>query len=233
MNRAQTVMPGRGLLRRCTSRLCAMLLLALLPVPALAVLTIEVNKGVEAGIPIAVVPFGLQGLNGLPQPPADVIESDLGLSGKFETISRDLFLSRPTDLNSVQYKDWRLLKAEALVVGKVIRIGNGQLEVRFRLIDVFRERQIAGQKFLVPENRMRKVAHQISDIIYQHLTGKPGAFDTKIAYVTVEGAAPDRRFMLQIADWDGYDPKTVLQSAEPILSPGLVAEWRLVELRIL
>ncbi len=205
--------------RRARNRVFLFAILLLLPVRALAVLTIEVNKGVEAGIPIAIVPFEQQGITGLANAPADVIESDLGLSGKFDTIPRDVFLSQPSDLNSVQYKDWRLVKAEALVVGKVISIGNGQYEVRFRLIDVFRERQIAGQKFIVPENRMRKVAHQISDIIYQQLTGKPGAFDTKIAYVTVEGADPDRRFMLQIADSDGYDPKTVLQSAEPILSP--------------
>ncbi|MGB5705382.1 MAG: Tol-Pal system beta propeller repeat protein TolB [Arenicellales bacterium] len=184
-----------------------------------AVLTIEVNKGIDAGIPIAVVPFSLEGLADVSHPPADVIESDLGLSGKFDTIPRETFLSQPSELRSVQYKDWRLIKAEALVVGKIINIGNGQLEVRFRLIDVFRERQLAGQKFIIPENRLRKVSHQISDIIYQQLTGTRGAFDTKIAYVTVEGQEPDRRFLLQIADSDGYGPKTVLQSSEPILSP--------------
>jgi len=186
---------------------------------ALGVLTIEVNKGVDAGIPIAVVPFGLEGLSAMESFPADVIESDLDSSGKFDAVPRDTFLSKPTDLKSVQYKDWRLIKAEALVVGKVINIGNGQLEVRFRLIDVFRERQLAGQKFIIPQNRIRKVAHQISDIIYQQLTGTRGAFDTKIAYVTVEGQEPSRKFLLQIADSDGYGPKTVLQSSQPILSP--------------
>ena len=184
-----------------------------------AVLTIEVNKGVEAGIPIAIVPFGQEGLASIPHSPADVIQSDLESSGKFDTIPREIFLSQPTELRSVKYKDWRLIKAEALVVGKVINIGNGQLEVRFRLLDVFRERQLAGQKFIIPENRLRKVAHQISDIIYQQLTGTRGAFDTKIAYVTVEGQEPNRKFLLQIADSDGFDPKTVLQSTEPILSP--------------
>lgn len=202
---------GRGLL--------LLLLLLGMVNQAWAVLTIEVNKGIDAGIPIAVVPFSQEGLAEVSHPPADVIESDLGLSGKFDTIPRETFLSQPSELRSVQYKDWRLIKAEALVVGKVINIGNGQLEVRFRLIDVFRERQLAGQKFIIPENRLRKVSHQIADIIYQQLTGTRGAFDTKIAYVTVEGQEPNRRFLLQIADSDGYDPKPVLQSSEPILSP--------------
>ena len=181
--------------------------------------TIEIKKGVEAGLPIAVVPFGLLGVDNLEHLPADIITSDLGISGKFDTIDRDSFLSWPTDLKSVQYKDWRLIKAEALVVGKVINIGNGQYEVRFRLIDVFRERQLAGQKLLVSANQVRKVAHQISDLIYQYYTGKPGAFDTRIAYVHVEGEGPERNFRLQVADSDGYDPKTVLLSSQPILSP--------------
>ncbi len=187
--------------------------------PATAVITIEINQGFEAGIPIAIVPFGADGVPENLSAPGDVIEADLGLSGRFEPISRETFLSRPTNLEQVQFKDWRLLKAEALVVGKVINIGNGHLEVRFRLIDVFRGRQLAGQKFIVPVGKIRKVAHQISDIIYRELTGTPGAFDTKIAYVTVEGKIPNRRFLLQIADSDGFDPKTILQSSEPVLSP--------------
>ncbi len=194
-------------------------LLTLLATPAMAVLTIEVNKGVDSGIPIAIVPFGIEGASGLPHLPADIIESDLSSSGKFDAVSRDNFISRPTDLKSIQYKDWRLLKAEALVVGKIINLGNGQLEVRFRLVDVFRETQLTGQKFTIPEDRIRKVSHQISDIIYEQLTGKPGAFDTKIAYITAEGELPNKKFLLQIADVDGFGPRTVLQSNEPILSP--------------
>ena len=203
------------------SRLRIALLLVLLSIQyqALAVLNIEVNKGVEVGYPIAIVPFGNEGVGQLDSKLEDVIESDLALSGRFEPLSRTSFISAPTDLSSVQYKDWRLLEVEALVIGKVINIGNGQLEVRFRLIDVFRERQLAGQKFLVEAARVRKVAHQISDIIYEKLIGTPGAFDTKIAYVTLEGAEPSRKFLLQIADSDGFGPTTILQSSEPILSP--------------
>jgi TolB protein len=187
--------------------------------PGHAVLTIEVNQGTAAGIPIAIVPFSMDGVNQGETQLADVIESDLSVSGRFETIPRSSQLSRPHDLKSVQYKDWRLIKAEAMVVGKVINIGNNQYEVRFRLIDVFREQQLVGQKFIVPATKMRKVAHQISDIIYQKLTGKVGAFDTRIAYVTVQGAEPNRQYFLRVADSDGFGPRTVLESTQPILSP--------------
>ncbi len=223
MNRLQYIIPPFYGLTCRTKNLLKGLVMGLLLLgmtgQAAAVLTIEVNKGVNVGIPIAIVPFGLQGVTDAVGATADVIEADLGSTGKFDPVPRNTFLSRPTNLQQVQFKDWRLIKAEALVVGRVINIGNGQLEVRFRLIDVFRERQLAGQKFIIPANKIRKVAHQISDIIYRQLTGLPGAFDTRIAYVTVEEQQPNRRFLLQIADSDGFDAKTVLRSSEPILSP--------------
>ena len=182
-------------------------------------LVLTITEGNAQGYPIAIVPFGQDGVAGISDLPSEIVEADLNSSGKFTPVPKQTFLSRPTELNAVQYKDWRLLKAEALVIGRIINIGNGQLEIRFRLIDVFNERQLIGQKFIIPQNRIRKVAHQISDIIYEQLTGKPGAFDTKIAYVTAEGADPNRKFLLQVADADGYGPRTVLQSNQPILSP--------------
>ena len=191
-----------------------------LSAPASAVLTIEVTKGVEAAIPIAVVPFQLEGVSATTTDlPASIIEADLGRSGKFDPLPRGDFLSQPHDLPSVQYKDWRLLKTEALVIGRVADAGNGRYEVRFRLLDVFRETQLAGRRFVVPATRLRKVSHQISDIIYEKLVGKPGAFDTRIAYVTVAGSAPRERFLLQVADSDGHGPATILESSQPILSP--------------
>ena len=195
------------------------LLVSTYSVTSSAVLTIEVTKGEKAAIPISIVPFSMEGVPAEEWQPADIIDNDLTFSGRFNTISRDLFLSRPHDYDSVKFKDWRLLKSEALVVGKMINIGNNQYEVRFRLIDVFREKQLVGQKFVVPKNKVRKVAHQISDIIYQKLTGKIGAFDTRIAYITVEGVEPNRKFLLRVADADGWGPKTVLESTQPILSP--------------
>ena len=187
--------------------------------PSFAILTIEVHSGTVAAIPIAIVPFAMDGVERATQQPADVIKADLKLSGRFETIPSSSFLSSPHDLNSVQFKDWRLIKSEALVVGKVIQLGNSQYEVRFRLIDVFREKQLSGQKFVVPASKLRQVAHLISDIIYQQLTGRAGAFNTKIAYITVQGNASERRYLLQIADSDGWNPQTILESPYAILSP--------------
>ena len=189
------------------------------PTSAAAVLTIEVTKSVDAPIPIAIVPFALGGVAAVGDRPADVITADLARSGKFAPLPRGDFINQPHDMDAVKYKNWRLLKAEALVIGRVVKVGGDNYEVRFRLLDVFRERQLAGRRFIVPAKKLRKVAHQISDIIYEKLVGSRGAFDTRIAYITVEQTEAGKRFVMKIADSDGNDPKTILQSPRPIMSP--------------
>lgn len=184
-----------------------------------AVFTIEVKRGTEAKIPISIAPFSIEHIlqDGLQL--SDIIETDLNGSGRFDVIPRTDHLSQPHELKSVDFKDWRLINSEALVIGRVINIGNGLFEVRFRLLDVYREKQLVGQKFRVPAGKIRKVAHQISDIIYQKLTGTPGAFDTRIAYVVVQEGASGIEHLLQVSDADGWNPTTILNSTEPILSP--------------
>ncbi len=187
--------------------------------PAAAVFTIEITSGTTASIPIAIVPFSVVGELPGKQQPADIIESDLGSSGRFELIPRAGFLSMPDDYDSIRFKDWRLIKSEAVVVGQVIHLAGDQYEVRFRLVDVFREAQLVGHKFLVKASQIRRLSHQISDMIYEELTGKAGAFDTRIAFVAVQGAGDDRRYYLQVADSDGWNAKTILESKHPVLSP--------------
>lgn len=187
--------------------------------PASAVLEIDITQGVAAGIPIAVVPFEYRGSQPPPHEVNAVVESDLQRSGRFETIAHEDFLSRPHDASDVQFKDWRLIKAEALVVGRVVRMATDQYRVEFRLFDVFKEQQIAGVRYEVSGAQLRKVAHQIADRIYLELIGEPGAFDTRIAYVTLQVVDGEPSYLLRVADSDGYNPRTILQSEEPILSP--------------
>ena len=186
---------------------------------ARAALEIEITQGVEAGIPVAVVPFEWKGTGVPPQNVSDIIEADLKRSGRFDTIPRGDFLSNPHDHTEVNYKDWRLIKAEALVVGRVNQVGADQYQVEFRVFDVFKAKQLGGFRYDVPGKSLRKLSHQISDIIYEKLTGERGAFDTRIAYVTVERSPTATRYLLRVADSDGYGPVTILESKEPILSP--------------
>lgn len=187
--------------------------------PASAQLEIDITQGVAAGIPIAIVPFQYQGSEPPPHEVSDVVESDLQRSGRFDTIDRENFLSRPYDHQGVKFKDWRLIKAEALVVGRVIRMESDLYRVEFRLFDVFKERQLGGFRYEVNGNNLRKIAHQIADYVYEELLGEPGAFDTRIAYVTLQENADERTYLLRVADSDGFNPRTILKSDEPILSP--------------
>jgi TolB protein len=205
-----------------------------------AALSIEITRGAEAGIPIAVVPFGWQTASGAPvagdkkppaasvmlppaQPPQDVaaiVTADLARSGRFAPLPARDFVSRPQDEKDIVYKEWRLLKAEALVFGSVQAMPGGKYQVQFRLFDVFKEQQLAGFRYTVTAELLRSVAHQIADIIHEKLLGEPGAFSTRIAYITKEeprGGSP--AYLLQVADSDGYGAQTVVRSSEPLLSP--------------
>ena len=188
---------------------------------ARAVLTIEITRGVDTGTPIAIVPFSWEGPIKPAQNVSDVVEADLARSGRFAVLPRKDFISTPHEDKEVVFKDWRILKAEALTIGSVRLAAPGKFQVQFRLYDVFKQTQIAGFRYNVSAELLRSVAHQISDIIYEKITGEPGAFSTRIAYVTREepprGLPPV--YKLQVADSDGFNAQTVVRSAEPLMSP--------------
>ena len=197
------------------------------PGSASAVLTIQITGGVQAGMPIAVVPFEWRGQGAPPVDIRSVIAADLHRSGRFEILPVEDFLSRPSDHREVRYKDWRLIKAEALVVGQMKALGGNRFEVRFQLFDVFQEKQLASYHGEVDGARLRKIAHQTSDHIVKALIGKGPAFDSRIAYVTVEQvASKGPTYRLMVADSDGFSPREILLSSDPILSPAWSPDGR-------
>ncbi len=196
------------------------LLLLLTSLPVHAVLTIEITEGVEGALPIAVVPFGSDGGAAIPVDIASVVAADLQRSGRFSPLSTRDLISRPTSGADVRFPEWRMVGAENLVVGRVRPSPPSGYLVQFQLLDIFKGRQLTGYSFNARANELRRVAHKISDIVYEQLTGQQGAFSTRIAYVTAERmGAGSSRYSLQVADADGLDPQTVLRSAEPIMSP--------------
>jgi TolB protein len=129
-------------------------------------------------------------------------------------------LARPTRGDEVDFRDWRALNIENLVIGEVAPNGPGGYLVKFYLYDVFRGEQITGYSMPTTARDLRATAHHIADIIYETLTGEPGAFATRIAYVTSVRQGTDKeRVELRIADADGYNPQTIVSSDEPLMSP--------------
>lgn len=184
-----------------------------------AELRFTIKGGNKSALPIAVVPFASAGDSGSVDIAA-VIRSDLERSGQFNPMPPADMPSRPTSFTEVNFKDWRVLGQENLVLGKVVPNGDGSFAVEFRVIDVFKGNQLLGFRIPTSPENMRLTAHHISDLIYETLLHRKGAFATRIAYVTVERASKkDSLFRLQVADADGYDPRTILESKLPLMSP--------------
>jgi TolB protein len=195
-----------------------LLLLAVMR-PAWSALTIEITQGTEGAIPIAVVPFGWSGApGGAPENISAIISADLNRSGRFEALPDSDLVAHPTEGSQVQFQNWRMVNVDNLVIGKISESGQ-QYSVQFQLFDVFRGNQVAGYSFNVGRKELRRVAHHISDLIYEKLTGERGAFNTQIAYVTTSGNPANKTYTLMVADSDGYNPQTILTSKEPLMSP--------------
>ena len=189
-------------------------------------LTIEITQGVEGAVPIAIVPFGWSGAGAAPENLAAIISSDLSRSGRFDPLpDRDL-VAHPTDAAMVKFQNWRMLSVDNLVIGQVSQTSTGQYSVRFELFDVYRGKQIIGYSFPAGSQDLRRVAHHISDLIYEKLTGEKGAFNTQIAYVTTTGSGKGKTYTLLVADSDGYSPQTILRSNQPLMSPAWSTDGR-------
>jgi TolB protein len=202
-------------------------LLLLLAQPGRSDLTIEITQGMEGAIPIAVVPFGGNETVGTGQQNiAAIIASDLSRSGRFTALPDHDLVSHPTELAQVNYKTWRMLNVDDLVIGKLSPAGPDQFNVQFQLLDVLRTQQLIGYSFAARRADLRRVAHHISDLVYEQLTGEKGAFNTQIAYITSTGTGKDKTYTLVVADSDGYNPQTILRSNQPLMSPAWSPDGR-------
>ena len=199
-------------------RTILLVLLMGLTMSARAELTVEITKGLDNAVPIAIVPFGWSQPTPLPLEVSDVISADLYRSGQFKPLDKADMLSRPTDASQVFYRDWSVQKVQYLVIGKLQPLDKGRYRADFEIYDVYQQRAL--KKGIVTSNNLRALVHATSDIIYQTLTGIRGVFSTRILYITMQQFSPKKQiYRLYVADMDGYNDKLVLKSPEPILSP--------------
>jgi TolB protein len=184
--------------------------------PAHAQLTVQITRGVTTPIPVAVVPFG--GAGSLPVDVAQVVDADLERSGRFAGLPRDSMLQKPTRAAELDLAQWRLLKTDFVVIGRVVPDGD-HLAVEFELYNVVTGERLLGYSVPAQSTSLRLAAHRAADLIYEKILGVPGAFATRIAYVSLEGSGAGRHWRLVVADADGENAKTVVDSPEPIMSP--------------
>ncbi len=202
--------------------LMAVLLASMLALPAAhAQLQIEIIDGNPSALPIAVVPFQWMEAGPPPEDTVDeIIAGDLYRSGLFDPMDVADMAERPVDEEAIRFGTWRLLKTDYIVIGKVRtpRDGVGH-ELVYQLFDVHTQERLLSRITTVGPGDLRFGAHRVADAIYEALTGVPGAFSTRIAYITATGVGNAQRYELVVADADGYGPQTVVGSPEPLLSP--------------
>lgn len=178
-------------------------------------LDLELTKGMNAALPIGVDAFGHspQALN-----LATVIQHDLALSGQFKLIH-----AVPGSAVGL----WRAAGADSVVKGQVTPISGGRVAVHIDLLDaVAAGKPLLSRDFQVSDAELRPLAHFISDLVYQKLTGEKGIFSTRLAYVLVQQSPRGTRYTLEVADADGESPQSLLISSEPIMSPAWSPDGR-------
>ena len=212
-------------LQRATSdfwRTASALLIGLVATTASAQgLRIDITGVGDRQIPVAVVPL-------LSAAPADrsfaetvqeVLESNLRRTGAFNLLPvgpQVPALSDNTPLSQELFLRWKNQGADALVVGSVTRQPDGKVDLRFRLLDNLKSTDLGGLSLVTDATTLdaRRSAHKVADYIYENLTGEPGFFSTRLAYVRKEGS----RQVLLIADSDGENAQPALRSSQSIIS---------------
>ena len=148
-----------------------------------------------------------------------IIENNLKKTGLFNPLNQDAFIQKPDIAHlKPRFEDWQLIKAQALITGKVEMLENN-LRVEFRLWDILAGREILALAFTTVPNNYRRVGHIITDKVYQRLTGEQGYFDTRIIYVAEEGPKTQRIKKLAIMDQDGANTKYLTLGNELVLTP--------------
>ena len=206
---------------------------------AKALVEIDITRGNLNPLPIAISPLHIEAgskdikqgdniIKNVGEKISQVIEVNFRRSGLFNPLKKDSFVQNP-DIAHIKprFEDWRLIKAQALVTGKVT-VSDDKLRVEFRLWDVIAAKEMIALAFSTTPNNWRRVAHIISDKVYQRLTGEEGYFDTRIIYVSETGPKTERYKKLAIMDQDGANVKYLTLGNELVLTPRFNPQNQLV-----
>ena len=206
------------------------LILVISPLKLHALIEVDITRGNLNPLPIAVselfsdentnIAFKKEiKINKIGEEISLIIENNLKATGLFNPLEKKAFLQKPDVAHlKPRFEDWSLIKAQALITGKVELI-NDKVRVEFRLWDVLAGREMLALAFTTVPNNWRRIGHIISDKIYERLTGEKGYFDTRIIYVSEEGPKTKRVKKLAIMDQDGFNIKYLTLGNELVLTP--------------
>ena len=177
------------------------------------------RQGTIAPIPIA-IPYFVGVDAKLAAEISQVVTTDLQNSGLFRPLQRESFLEKIADVNKApRFPDWRAIRADALVVGRVVPANNGRLSAEFRLWDVATGKQLSGQRFSTGTRNWRRIGHMIADQVYDRLTGEKGYFDTRVVFIDETGPKAKRVKRLANMDQDGENVRLLSRGGDLVLTP--------------
>ena len=194
----------------------------LLPSLAGAQTKLQVTEGTVAPLPIAIPNFvaGSPADGEVGVGVAQVITNNLKRSGLFAPIDQAAFIEKIGNIDAApQFQSWKTINAQALVTGRVTRQGDGRLKAEFRLWDVAAGQQLTGQQYFTSPEYWRRIAHIISDQIYERLTGEKGYFDSRVVFVHETGSKERRVKRLAMMDQDGANVSYLTKGADLVLTP--------------
>jgi TolB protein len=192
------------------------------PRAALAQTRLSVEGGNIQPIPIAIPNFvaGSQVDNEAAAGVTQVITNNLRRSGLFNPIDQAAYIERITNIDvPPQFQSWRTINAQALVTGRVTRQPDGRLKAEFRLWDIFSGQQLTGHQYFTASEFWRRIAHIISDQVYERLTGEKGYFDSRIVFIDESGSKDRRVKRLAIMDQDGANVRYLTRGEDLVITP--------------
>src|SRR5258708_25020681 len=199
--------------------LLAMIGLVLVCPRSWAELVVEVTKGQDDAIPIAIVPFNSPTEAAASFDVAQLVSDDLARSGRFKSMARRDMIETPHVGASIGFDDWRRLNNDYMVVGQLQSDSPDHYNIVFELFNVLTRQRLLGYQISANKAGLRLASHQVADMVFQKILGVRGAFATRVAYVSVLGHLPNKSYQLVVADADGMNPRVVMQSNEPLMSP--------------
>ncbi len=191
-----------------------------------AQLTVQILKGMAESVPIAIVPLAWDGSGPAPWDVAATVQADLERSGRFRPLPRAQLVELPHAASEVDASDWRMLKVDYVLVGRLAPAAGGRYDLRYELVSVASGERLLGTSVPVDARALKRASHRVSDAVYEKILGVRGAFATRIAYVAVDGPVTKRNFRLIVSDADGANEHVVFASPDPIMSPAWSPDGR-------
>jgi TolB protein len=190
---------------------------------AAAQVHVDVTGGNFQPMPIAIPEFipVTQGDADTAHGITQIITANLQRSGLFVPIDPAAFIENITSLDAQpNFQSWRSINAQALIVGRFSRQPDGRYKAEFRLWDVLGGQPLGnGRQYVTTPENWRRLAHIISDAVYERITGEKGYFDSHVVFVDETGPKERRVKRLAMMDQDGANVRYLTRGEDLVLTP--------------